>query len=104
MCCECCQPHVSALAQVVLLGNYNGHGLGDAWQTVIKERVVRQDDGSAVAAAAAGGVMAAATAAPGPGGGGGGATTPEPQAEVQMLVRVTPGHEYIKVGSVGVGA
>ncbi len=82
--------------KVVLLGAFNGQGLGDTYERALKTRVITS------AGVALGGPAAAAAAAGAP---------PEPRspdaaaadpaAGVKVLVRVTPGHEYVKVVLLG---
>ena len=87
--------------KLVLLGLYNGQGLGGAWEAALKQcRRGGEGGGEAEGGSGAGG-------AGGGGGGGGGSAAPpavdcmSPWGRVVLLLRVTPGVEFVQVVVVG---
>ncbi len=66
--------------KTILLGAFNGQGLGEAWERVVRGGRVKGEEGV---------------------GGRGGASVGSPWGKVHLLLRVTPGVEFVQVVVVG---
>jgi hypothetical protein len=77
--------------KVVLLGAFNGQGLGEAYEKALRRQIVRTESACEVCADADDDAELQGGGGRGGGGGLGDGSS------VQVQLRVTPGHEYIKI-------